>query len=118
MTMREEILQHVMDAYGVAPNYPWTKTPESAVLCHPHNRKWFALVMPVTRRALGLPGEGVIDVMNVKCDPLLTAQLRHQPGFRPAYHMNKEKWLTILLDGSVPPEGIKGLIAQSYDLTY
>ena len=115
--MREHIFRRAMDMYGVAPDYPWAKTPESAVLRHPHHRKWFALVMPVTRRALGLPGEGVIDVMNVKCDPLLTVSLRQQPGFRPAYHMNKEKWLTILLDGSVPPEKIDGLLALSYDLT-
>lgn len=116
--MRERVLQYVMDAYGVAPDYPWAKTPDSAVLRHPHNRRWFALVMPVSRRALGLPGEGAADVMNVKCDPLLAASLRTQPGFRPAYHMNKEKWLTVLLDGTVPMEKIAGLIAMSYDLTY
>lgn len=116
--MRDRVLDAIMDAYGVAPDYPWAKSPESAVLRHPHNRKWFALVMPVSRRALGLPGEGTMDVMNVKCDPLLTAHLRQETGFRPAYHMNKDKWLTVLLDGSVPLDKVMGLVAMSYDLTF
>ena len=118
MIMRERVFQYVMNMCGVEPDYPWAKTPESAVLRHPHNRKWFALVMPVSRKNLGLPGDGTIDVMNVKCDPLLTAQLRQEKGFRPAYHMNKEKWLTVLLDGSAPPDKVFGLIDMSYDLTF
>ena len=31
--------------------------------------------------------------------------------------MNKDKWLTVLLDGSVDREEITGLVALSYDLT-
>lgn len=31
--------------------------------------------------------------------------------------MNKENWISILLDGSVPEDVIKNLINMSYDLT-
>ena len=34
---------------------------------------------------------------NVKSDPLLIGSLRGQDGYFPAYHMNKEKWLSIQL---------------------
>ena len=34
----------------------------------------------------------------------------------PAYHQNKEHWNTIILDGSIPDEDIKRMIAESYDL--
>lgn len=34
----------------------------------------------------------------------------------PAYHQNKEHWNTIILDGSIPKEDIKRMIAESYDL--
>lgn len=33
------------------------------------------------------------------------------------YHMNKNKWITIRLDGSVPDDEIKNLIDLSYQLT-
>ncbi len=35
---------------------------------------------------------------------------------RPGYHQNKEHWNTIILDGSVPEEDVKLMIAESYDL--
>lgn len=34
----------------------------------------------------------------------------------PAYHQNKEHWNTIVLDGSIPDDVIKRMIAESYDL--
>ena len=34
----------------------------------------------------------------------------------PAYHQNKEHWNTVILDGSIPDDVIKKMIAESYDL--
>ncbi|WP_027421716.1 methylated-DNA--[protein]-cysteine S-methyltransferase [Lachnobacterium bovis] len=34
----------------------------------------------------------------------------------PAYHQNKEHWNTIILDGSIPDDVIKRMIAESYDI--
>lgn len=34
----------------------------------------------------------------------------------PGYHQNKDHWNTIVLDGSIPDEDIKVMIAESYDL--
>lgn len=34
----------------------------------------------------------------------------------PGWHQNKEHWNTILLDGTIPTEDIKRMIAESYDL--
>ena len=66
---------------------------------------------------LGLPGERIVDVLNVKCDPILIGSLRQQKGFFPAYHMNKDSWISILLDNSVSADEIKNLIEMSYRLT-
>lgn len=68
------------------------------------------------RQILGLDGEGFVDVMNVKCDPILVGSLRLKNGFLPAYHMNKDKWISILLDGSVSKEEIFPLIDESHSL--
>ena len=72
--------------------------------------------MRVARQRLGLAGEGALDVLNVKCDPILIGSLRAEPGFLPAYHMNKTTWVSILLDGSVPDERISFLLGLSYGL--
>lgn len=71
----------------------------------------------VERKNLGLDGDTLVDILNVKCDPILIGSLRMQPGFHPAYHMNKDKWISVRLDGSVPAEEIKSLIAMSYEMT-
>ncbi len=34
----------------------------------------------------------------------------------PAYHQNKEHWITVVLDGSIPDDVVKRMIAESYDL--
>ena len=57
------------------------------------------------------------NVLNVKGDPNLIGALREKKGFLPAYHMNKENWISILLDDTVPEEEIKSLIRFSYQLT-
>ena len=43
--------------------------------------------------------------------------LREKEGFHPAYHMNKDKWITARLDGIVPEDEIKSLIDLSFRLT-
>ena len=111
---RQTVFEWIKRKYGTDPDYPWKDS--NAVLRHRENKKWFALIMEVGRDKLGLPGEGTVDVMNVKCDPMLIGSLRTQPGFLPAYHMNKDQWISILLDGTAPEEEIKSLI-MSYELT-
>ena len=49
--------------------------------------------------------------------PEMIGSLRKDEGILPAYHMNKEHWITILLDGTVPKQKICDLIDISFDLT-
>ena len=58
-----------------------------------------------------------MDVLNVKSDPLLIGSLRGQDGYFPAYHMNKEKWLSIQLGKPELDDAIKDLLSLSYELT-
>ncbi len=55
--------------------------------------------------------------INLKCDPPLGRDLRERyEAIKPGYHMNKEHWITVVLDGSLEPDMIKGLIDHSYQL--
>ena len=59
----------------------------------------------------------MIDVMNLKCDPILIGSLRGEPGIFPAYHMNKDRWLSVALDGSAADDQIRLLLERSYAAT-
>lgn len=98
-------------------DYPWEDSPECFVYRHASNRKWFALFMTVKHEVLHLGRAGQVDILNLKSDPDLIEQLIHQPGFLPAYHMNKKNWITILLDNTAPTPQIQNLINLSFDLT-
>lgn len=112
---RIKLFEWVKGVYGTEPDYPWNDW--NAVLRHAENKKWYALIMEVPAQKLGLDENRIIDILNVKCDPLLIGSLRSKSGYFPAYHMNKEKWLSIALDGSVQEDEIKDLLDMSYKLT-
>ena len=112
---RQELLEWAKETYGTEPDYPWNDG--NCVLRHENNRKWYALVMKLNEKKLGQKGDRIVDVLNVKCDPLLIGSLRTQPGYFPAYHMNKDRWLSIILDGTVSPDEIKDLVKLSHQLT-
>jgi predicted DNA-binding protein (MmcQ/YjbR family) len=52
----------------------------------------------------------------VKIDPILSGSLRSDPGIHPAYHMNKDKWVSIEL-AVAPEETIELLVEMSFDAT-
>ena len=112
---RQEIFNWAKQQYGTEPEYPWADG--NAVLRHKENNKWYAVILEVRRDKLGLDGEGIVDVINIKSDPMLIGSLRTRPGFHPAYHMNKDKWISIRLDGVISQDEIKELIVLSYKLT-
>lgn len=60
--------------------------------------------------------EGYIN-LNVKVNPEWRDFWRSTyESVTAGYHLNKEHWNTIILDGTVPEKEIKRMIAESYDL--
>lgn len=115
--MRAQVENYIHHHYDAQQEYPWAKYPRHTTFKHPSNHKWFALIMDVPYRKLHLDRDGNVEIINVKTVPEMVAGLVAQTGILPAYHMNKEHWITILLDGSVAAEQIYGLIDVSYELT-
>lgn len=112
---RQELFVLAQQKYGTAPEYPWQD--DNAVLWRKDNEKWYAVVLKVAASKLGLTETGEIELLNVKCDPVLLASLRTQAGYFPAYHMNKEKWLSVCLGAPALDAAIAELLALSYELT-
>lgn len=114
---RQDVFDYVLEQYGTEPEYLWANYPGCAVLRNPNGSKWYGLVTDIPKKKLGLPGEGSVDILNLKCGPALLGSLLGKEGYFPAYHMNKENWVSVRLDGAVPREDICWLIDISYDLT-
>ena len=114
---RTELKRYILETYNADADHPWPRTPNHEVFRHGNNQKWFALVMDIPKSKLGLPSADMIDVVYLKCDPILVGSLRGDAGIFPAYHMSKANWITVALDGSVPDEKLKVLLDLSYELT-
>ena len=75
-------------------------------------------VIKVVNKMFALFSEDVEPVwMNLKCDPEDAQALRKQyEAVTPGYHMNKQHWNSVSLDGSIPDTLIKEMIDHSYEL--
>ena len=114
---RKSVLDYAERTFGTLPDYPWLKDPKSAVLRHQDTAKWYGLILEIPPKRLGLSGQGAVDILNIKCDPLVLGGLIDYQRYFPAYHMNKEKWVSAILNGTIPQEELFSLLRQSFALT-
>ena len=113
---KQTYLSHCFDTYGTAADYPFERDFETAVLRHAGSRKWYAIVMRVSRRKFGFDSDEVIDVVNLKLPIDMFGSFGASDGVYPAYHMNKLHWVSVLLPDS-SDELISFLTAVSFDAT-
>ena len=117
-SLRQSVLDYVKKKYKSEIEYLWYRYPDYAVFRHEDNKKWYGLVMDIPRHKLGLSGDEIVDILNVKLDDyLLRDLLIHREGFFPGYHISRGNWISILLDGTVPMEEITDLIDTSFEVT-
>ena len=114
---RSQLAIYLADTYSTQGEHLFAKYPSFLVFRHNGNRKWFAVIMDIPRKNLGLTGEDEISVVNLKCDTRLIGVFREEAGIFPGWHMNKANWLSVALDGTVEDEKIKFLVDMSYELT-
>ncbi len=114
-SQRERITRYIQDTYGTQAEYLWADSPGNAIFRHSASKKWYASMMRVLPEKLGLTGEEALDVMDIKCSTIMIGSLLSTKGFLPAYHMNKNHWISIVLDNSIPDNQIIPLLELSYD---
>ena len=114
---RETLFRYAREHFKSEPEYLWINLPGYAVLRHHDGKKWFGIVMNVPGAKLGLKTVDELDVLEVKVRPEYIGSLRKKDGILPAYHMNKEHWVSVLLSGPLSPKEIHELLADSHELT-
>lgn len=107
MTTRDEAIAYCLTFKDVYEDYPF-HDPNWCVIRHRKNRKVFAWIYD---------RHGNVWI-NVKCSSEWRDFWRSAfDSVLPGYHLNKEHWNSIILDGSVPEKDIRIMIGESYDLT-
>ena len=113
---KQEFLKYCLNTYGTSPDYPFDEDFETAVLRHTDNRKWYAIVMQVSRRKFGLDSDEVIDVIILKLPTEMFGSFGAADGVYPAYHMNKLHWISVLLPDA-PDDIVQFLVNVSFEAT-
>ena len=113
----KEIVAYIKNKYGDELEFLWEKSPKNAVVRRKSSKKWYAVILTVSKRKLNLDSDEIIEVINLHNIVEEIKKLIDNKKYFPAYHMNKKYWCTICLDGTVELEEIYKLIDISYKLT-
>ena len=111
----KRIMTQIQEKYGNQLEYLWEKSPDTAVLRHEGNQKWYAVLMKISWDKLEKGREGQMEAVNLKHDQV--ADLLSKKGIYPAFHMNKRYWISVALDDTLSDEEVLKLIEISWNLT-
>lgn len=107
MITRKEAVDACLRLPFVYEDYPF-HDPNWTVMRHRANGKIFAAIFERQERIW----------MNLKAEPAHGDFWRQvYPAVVPAYHMNKQHWISVILDGSMGEADILRLLRDSFDLT-
>lgn len=113
--LKDDYISWIKNQFGAEPDFPWPDTPDYCVFRCP-NEKWFALVMRIKYKQLGLTGDENVWVVNIKADQTEIPNLIDHKSIFPAWHMNKKHWITVLLTAVTDFEKLCELTLKSYEL--
>lgn len=107
MKERNEAITYCLTYQDVYEDYPF-HDPNWCVIRHKKNQRVFAWIFE----------KDDYIWINVKCDPEWREFWRNAyQAVKPAYHLNKQHWNSIILDGTIPDQDIYKMIRESYFLT-
>ena len=112
----KEIVAYVKNKYGDELEFLWEKSPKNAVVRRKSSNKWYAVILTIPKRKIGLESDEFIEVINLHNIPKEIEKLIDYKRYFPAYHMNKKHWCTICLDGTIELKEIYKKIDISYEL--
>lgn len=110
------VIEYVRKTYNDELQHLWEKFPENAVFRRKDTQSWYGALLILSRRKLGFNSDEIVDIIDLRMRPERAAEMIDGKRYLAGYHMNKQHWFTIVLDGSVPTEEIFQRIDESYDL--
>lgn len=113
----QQIIDYIYNKFGDKPEFLWSKTPRNAVFRRYDNKKWYSAILTTKAKSIGINSENIVELIDLRVPLNLPSQIIDYKNFFPAYHMNKNNWITInLSDCDFPIENIFTFIDVSYDI--
>ncbi len=113
----KEIISYIKNKYQDELEYLWDKFPENAIWRNKQNNKWYGLIMIIDENKLGIKGNKKIEIIDLRYPKDDIKNIVDNKKIFKGYHMNKNNWITIKLDGSVTLKEIYNLIDISYNIS-
>ncbi|MBB5226756.1 hypothetical protein DYE50_05475 [Treponema ruminis] len=114
--LKDDFIAWINTKFGAVPDYPWPDDAPYSFVFRCPNGKWFALVMKIKYRQLGLTGDEELWVVNMKAEQESIPALVDRKSIFPAWHMNKKHWITVLLTATTDFGKLCELTEKSYEL--
>ena len=115
----QEVIAYVRKKYGDELEFLWQKFPKNAIWRNKDNQKWYAALLAIPRNKLaGQTSEEKVEIIDIRFQKNEALEFAESnDNVFPGYHMNKNNWITIILDRSMATEQIVELLDQSYRIS-
>jgi len=114
--LKDDYIAWIKTQFGAEPDYPWPDDAPWSFVFRCPNEKWFALVMRIKYRQLGLTSDEEVWVVNMKASQDEIPNLIDKKSIFPAWHMNKKHWITVLLTAATDFNKLCELTQKSWEL--
>ena len=113
----EDVLHYVKDQYNSTIVKPFKTNPDIKALVTPKG-KWYALFLDVEYNKLQKDSlvDSKVKIVNLKHLSSEISTVIDNRNIFPSYHMNKNHWISVVLDNNIDIEYVKELIELSYNL--
>ena len=117
----KEIIKYIKEKYNDELEFLWEKFDNNAIWRNKINQKWYGLLLTVTKDKLKINSNintnEIIEIIDLRYPKGENLNIVDNEKFFLGYHMNKNSWITLILDGRVETDTIKKLIDNSYNLS-
>ncbi len=113
----KEVIKYIKDKYNDDLEYLWKKFPNNAIWRNNDNNKWYGALLVLEENKLGIDSDKIIDIIDLRYQKDHIKEIIDNKKVFAGYHMNKDNWITIKLDGSVNIKEIYKFIDNSYKLS-
>lgn len=113
----KEIIKYIKNKYNDELEFLWKKFDDNAIWRNKENNKWYGALLKISRKKLGIDSDEIVEIVDLRYQKENIIDLVDNKKIFQGYHMNKNNWITIILDDSMKTKDIFGLIDNSYDLS-
>lgn len=96
----QNLIKYVASQYGRDLEFLWEKLPKVAIWRRQDNGKWFGSLAEIklSKICAGAPDK-TVEILNLRCAPDVIDCIADNKNIFRGWHMNKQHWITLVLDG-------------------